>query len=118
MSVSFLLRIIIYTHVHEYDSFYRFYETDARTLAEWRRRFNFSEAVVRKLGFDDVFMRVWNYYLTYCEAGFHSQTENCKLFYLSTYSISVLDFLIYSSYFSNSEYNYDRLDPSFLASWV
>jgi len=51
----------------------------ARTLAEWRRRFNASEAFVRKLGFDDVFLRVWNYYLTYCEAGFHSQTENCLI---------------------------------------
>lgn len=49
----------------------------ARTLAEWRRRFNAAEQQVRKLGFDDVFLRVWNYYLTYCEAGFHSQTEHC-----------------------------------------
>ena len=32
-----------------------------------------------QLGFDDVFMRVWNYYMTYCEAGFHSQTENCLI---------------------------------------
>jgi cyclopropane-fatty-acyl-phospholipid synthase len=51
----------------------------ARTLAEWRRRFNANETLVRSLGFDDVFMRVWNYYLTYCEAGFHSQTENCLI---------------------------------------
>ena len=51
----------------------------ARTLAEWRRRFNAAERTVRGLGFDDVFMRVWNYYMTYCEAGFHSQTENCLI---------------------------------------
>jgi cyclopropane-fatty-acyl-phospholipid synthase len=51
----------------------------ARTLAEWRRRFNANEALVRQLGFDDVFLRVWNYYMTYCEAGFHSQTENCLI---------------------------------------
>ena len=51
----------------------------ARTLAEWRRRFNAKEPFVRTLGFDDVFMRVWNYYMTYCEAGFHSQTENCLI---------------------------------------
>eukprot|EP00591_Stephanopyxis_turris_P001384 CAMPEP_0195508044 /NCGR_PEP_ID=MMETSP0794_2-20130614/1350_1 /TAXON_ID=515487 /ORGANISM="Stephanopyxis turris, Strain CCMP 815" /LENGTH=1053 /DNA_ID=CAMNT_0040634899 /DNA_START=48 /DNA_END=3209 /DNA_ORIENTATION=+ len=55
----------------------------ARTLAEWRRRFNASESLVRKLGFDDVFLRVWNYYLTYCEAGFHSQTENCLILVFS-----------------------------------
>jgi cyclopropane-fatty-acyl-phospholipid synthase len=34
---------------------------------------------VRKMGFDDVFLRVWNYYMTYCEAGFRSQTENCLI---------------------------------------
>ena len=51
----------------------------AQTLAEWRRRFNASEATVRRLGFDDVFLRAWNYYLTYCEAGFFSQTENCLI---------------------------------------
>lgn len=51
----------------------------AQTLAEWRRRFNASEATVRSLGFDDVFLRAWNYYLTYCEAGFFSQTENCLI---------------------------------------
>ncbi|GKY96368.1 hypothetical protein MPSEU_000596400 [Mayamaea pseudoterrestris] len=49
----------------------------AETLAEWRRRFNANESIVRSLGFDDVFLRAWNYYLTYCEAGFFSQTENC-----------------------------------------
>lgn len=55
----------------------------ARTLAEWRRRFNANEDRVRMLGFDDVFMRVWNYYMTYCEAGFHSQTENCLILVFS-----------------------------------
>ncbi|EEC45368.1 predicted protein [Phaeodactylum tricornutum CCAP 1055/1] len=51
----------------------------AQTLAEWRRRFNAEEPFVRQLGFDDVFLRAWNYYLTYCEAGFFSQTENCLI---------------------------------------
>ncbi len=55
----------------------------AETLAEWRRRFNRNEDFVRKLGFDDVFMRVWNYYLTYCEAGFMSQTINCLILVFS-----------------------------------
>lgn len=36
----------------------------ARTLAEWRRRFNGNEALVRNLGFDDVFLRTWNYYVS------------------------------------------------------
>ena len=52
----------------------------AETLREWRRRFNQqSNFVTTVLGFDDVFLRVWNYYLTYCEAGFFSQTVNCLI---------------------------------------
>ena len=37
------------------------------------------DKTVRKLGFDNVFLRAWNFYLTYCEAGFFSQTENCLI---------------------------------------
>lgn len=51
----------------------------ARTLAEWRRRFNRNEITIRQIGFDSVFLRVWNYYLTYCEAAFYSRTENCLI---------------------------------------
>ncbi len=29
---------------------------------------------MRPLGFDNDFIRTWNYYLTYCEAGFSTQT--------------------------------------------
>lgn len=42
----------------------------ARTLAEWRTRFNMALDEVRALGFDERFVRKWNYYLSYCEAGF------------------------------------------------
>ena len=55
----------------------------AETLREWRRRFNANETIVRKMGFDDIFMRAWNYYFTYCEAGFSSQTENCLIIVFS-----------------------------------
>lgn len=51
----------------------------ARTLSDWRQRFNEQESAVRKLGFDDIFLRVWNYYMTYCEAGFVSQTIGCLI---------------------------------------
>lgn len=51
----------------------------AKTLSEWRQRFNAEEDTIKKLGFDDVFCRVWNYYLTYCEAGFMTQTMNCVI---------------------------------------
>ncbi|GMH98305.1 hypothetical protein TrST_g991 [Triparma strigata] len=48
----------------------------AETLKVWRSRFNANIERVRELGFDDEFMRLWNYYFAYCEAGFESETEN------------------------------------------
>lgn len=42
----------------------------ATTLAEWRRRFFERQSDVRRLGFDDRFIRMWDFYLCYCEAGF------------------------------------------------
>lgn len=42
----------------------------ARTLKLWREKFNESLQEVKKLGFDDKFIRKWNYYLSYCEAAF------------------------------------------------
>ena len=42
----------------------------ARTLAAWRARFLASIAEVKALGFDDRFMRMWDYYLAFCEAAF------------------------------------------------
>jgi len=42
----------------------------ARTLAEWRVRFNAHSEKIKVLGFDEAFQRMWNYYFCYCEAGF------------------------------------------------
>jgi cyclopropane-fatty-acyl-phospholipid synthase len=42
----------------------------ARTLALWRRNFFEHLAAVRKLGFSDQFIRLWEFYLCSCEAGF------------------------------------------------
>jgi len=41
-----------------------------RTLHHWFENFNDKLGEVRQLGFDDRFIRKWNYYLKYCEAGF------------------------------------------------
>jgi cyclopropane-fatty-acyl-phospholipid synthase len=41
-----------------------------RTLALWRESFLQQQDTVRGLGFDTHFMRVWEFYLCYCEAGF------------------------------------------------
>jgi cyclopropane-fatty-acyl-phospholipid synthase len=42
----------------------------ARTLASWRDRFHHALPEVRALGFDERFIRMWDYYLAYCEAAF------------------------------------------------
>lgn len=42
----------------------------ARTLSLWREVFNAKIRQIKELGFDDAFIRKWNYYLSYCEAGF------------------------------------------------
>jgi len=40
------------------------------TLREWRRRFLDNVSKVRSLGFAEGFVRMWDYYLAYCEAAF------------------------------------------------
>ncbi len=42
----------------------------ARTLQLWRQRFFHNVSDVRKLGMDERFIRMWEFYLCYCEAGF------------------------------------------------
>jgi len=45
----------------------------ARTLHVWWENFNGRLDEVRALGFDERFIRKWNYYLQYCEAAFASR---------------------------------------------
>jgi cyclopropane-fatty-acyl-phospholipid synthase len=45
----------------------------ALTLAEWRRRFMERLDEVTAMGFDDSFIRLWDYYLSYCEGGFRER---------------------------------------------
>jgi cyclopropane-fatty-acyl-phospholipid synthase len=45
----------------------------ARTLAEWRQRFWTAWPSISRLGFDERFRRMWEFYLHYCEAGFRSE---------------------------------------------
>lgn len=45
----------------------------ARTLREWRSRFHWHLDEVRKLGYPERFIRLWHYYLCYCEAAFEER---------------------------------------------
>jgi cyclopropane-fatty-acyl-phospholipid synthase len=42
----------------------------ARTLRIWRERFMNRLPEVRRLGYPEEFIRMWEWYLLYCEAGF------------------------------------------------
>lgn len=46
----------------------------ARTLSHWYERFNAAQEQVYKLGFDERFIRMWNYYFCYCEGGFRAKS--------------------------------------------
>jgi cyclopropane-fatty-acyl-phospholipid synthase len=42
----------------------------AETLHQWRAAFHARRLEVLALGFDERFMRIWDFYLAYCEAAF------------------------------------------------
>jgi cyclopropane-fatty-acyl-phospholipid synthase len=59
----------------------------ARTLNEWRRRFLKAEKKARLAGFDDVFLRGWDYYLAYCEGGFlERHVSDCQFVLTKTHN--------------------------------
>lgn len=45
----------------------------ALTLKEWRRRFLDARTEVLRLNFDERFVRMWDYYLAYCEGAFRER---------------------------------------------
>jgi cyclopropane-fatty-acyl-phospholipid synthase len=60
----------------------RFGEDYAETLRRWRVRFLAQEAAVRQLRFDGRFMRIWEFYLAYCEAAFATGNTDVMQFTL------------------------------------
>lgn len=56
--------------LHDYAADY------AETLRRWRRRFWQHAEAIRQLGYDQRFMRMWDYYLAYCEAAFDERQIN------------------------------------------
>ena len=54
----------------------------ARTLHQWREAFLRQEGPVRELGFDTRFMRLWEFYLAYCEAAFAADNTDVMQFTL------------------------------------
>ena len=56
--------------IKSYDSYADHY---SNTLAIWRNEFNKKWDLIKKQGFDSTFKRMWEFYLSYCEAGFKSK---------------------------------------------
>ncbi len=53
-----------FAHAEDFGTHY------AQTLREWRKRFHSRLDDVRALGYPNRFIRMWDYYLSYCEAAF------------------------------------------------
>ncbi|WP_236638642.1 cyclopropane-fatty-acyl-phospholipid synthase family protein [Polynucleobacter sp. QLW-P1DATA-2] len=58
-----------------------------KTLCLWRESFNQKLKEVRQLGFDEAFIRLWNFYLMYCAAGFSERNIDVVQFTLSHQTI-------------------------------
>jgi cyclopropane-fatty-acyl-phospholipid synthase len=46
----------------------------ARTLRLWHDNFRHAHGYLAELGYDDYFLRLWEFYLCYCEGGFLERT--------------------------------------------
>jgi cyclopropane-fatty-acyl-phospholipid synthase len=51
-----------------------------RTLADWNRRFQDAWPAIHTFGFDKRFKHMWEYYFSYCEAGFNTGILNVGLY--------------------------------------
>ena len=54
----------------------------AETLRRWRHQFMTDKAQVLQLGFDERFVRIWEFYLAYCEAAFEQHNTDVLQFTL------------------------------------
>ena len=54
----------------------------AETLRRWRHQFMADKAQVLQLGFDERFIRIWEFYLAYCEAAFEQHNTDVIQFTL------------------------------------
>ena len=63
--------------IKSYDSYADHY---ANTLAIWKNEFNKKWDLIKQQGFDLTFKRMWEFYLSYCEAGFKSKNIDLMQF--------------------------------------
>ena len=65
--------------IDQYNSYGLHY---SNTLIMWRKEFIKKWEEISKQGFDLTFKRMWNFYLSYCEAGFKSKNIDLVQFSL------------------------------------
>ena len=67
-------------HLEKVDSYSEHY---ALTLSMWRKNFFNSWKNILPLGFDNSFKKIWEFYLSYCEAGFKAKNIDLIQFSMS-----------------------------------
>jgi cyclopropane-fatty-acyl-phospholipid synthase len=67
------LRELAQKHGFEIEATEAFAADYAETLRRWRKKFHANRDQLLELGFDMGFMRLWEFYLAYCEVGFDEQ---------------------------------------------
>lgn len=60
-----------------------FGDSYALTVREWRRRFLAAWPQIEKMGFQEPFRRLWEFYLSYCEGGFRAGVIDVGLYSLA-----------------------------------
>ena len=71
-SISFMEKLIKKNNL-KLEKINTYSDDYARTLSTWRKNFLGVWDKISPLGFDDYFNRMWEFYLSYCEAGFKSK---------------------------------------------
>ena len=64
---------LVSNHGLTVNSYISYADHYADTLGIWRNEFNKKWHLIKKQGFDLTFKRMWEFYLSYCEAGFKSK---------------------------------------------
>ncbi len=66
----------------------------AKTLRNWKENFIKNLNQIKNLGFNETFIRMWYYYLTYCEVGFQSRYINvCQILLSKSRNPNLVDFI-------------------------
>ncbi len=71
---------VLFSNGLKVDSQFMFGDHYAKTLEFWRGSFERSWENIKKMGFNNTFKRMWNYYLSYCQGGFQSGNINVGQF--------------------------------------